>query len=409
MPVQERPPKKIGSLVADGPTPQPAMPAGGSLAAASPAPAATATASAAAPLMAHWAEPGAEHEGVAEAARSAAGGSTATGLSGKNPLAGKNFYVDPNTSAGRQAAAWRTTRPDDAAQLDKIANTPQATWLAGGEQNVEADVQNKVSAAKAQGTVPVFVAYNLPNRDVGQLSAGGVADTAAYKAWVDKVAAGIKGDPAVVILEPDALAQADSLPPAQREERYAMMRNAVATLKKAGATVYLDGGNPEWKKPEDMAERLKSAGVAGADGFALNVSNFFTTEANLAYGAALSAQVGGKHFVVDTSRNGVGPTPDRQWANPAGRALGTKPTSDTGNSLADAFLWIKRPGESDGAANGGLPAGTFMPEYALDLAKREPSAAQKESPASTGVGATSPAAQAHPLLRLQLSNLPPPK
>ena len=56
---------------------------------------------------------------------------------------------------------------------------------------------------------------------------------------------------------------------------------------------------------EDRLQALRS-GVQGADGFALNVSNFFTTEANLAYGDALSAQVGGKHFVVDTSRNEIG-------------------------------------------------------------------------------------------------------
>ena len=61
------------------------------------------------------------------------------------------------------------------------------------------------------------------------------------------------------------------------------------------------------------------------------------------------------HFVVDTSRNGVGPWtptetyPDPQvWCNPPDRGLGLRPTTDTGNELIDAYLWVKVPGESDG-------------------------------------------------------------
>ncbi len=61
-------------------------------------------------------------------------------------------------------------------------------------------------------------------------------------------------------------------------------------------------------------------------------------------------------FVIDTSRNGVGPwqyPPDvypepEDWCNPPDRGLGVRPTTDTGSDLVDAFLWIKVPGESDG-------------------------------------------------------------
>ena len=85
------------------------------------------------------------------------------------------------------------------------------------------------------------------------------------------------------------------------------------------------------------------------------------------------------HFVVDTSRNGVGPWdpstteypggyPDAQdWCNPPDRGLGLKPTADTGNTLIDAYLWVKIPGESDGECTRGLgPAGeTVDPEWGL--------------------------------------------
>jgi len=61
------------------------------------------------------------------------------------------------------------------------------------------------------------------------------------------------------------------------------------------------------------------------------------------------------HFVIDTSRNGLGPwTPDaaypdpQDWCNPPDRGLGLRPTTDTGDPLIDAYLWVKVPGESDG-------------------------------------------------------------
>ncbi|MGW5026607.1 glycoside hydrolase family 6 protein, partial [Streptomyces albidoflavus] len=47
----------------------------------------------------------------------------------------------------------------------------------------------------------------------------------------------------------------------------------------------------------------------------------------------------------------------------------TPPTTRTGDPLLDAYLWIKRPGESDGSCRGGPSAGTWWPEYALGLAR----------------------------------------
>ncbi|NEE07199.1 glycoside hydrolase family 6 protein, partial [Streptomyces sp. SID7499] len=75
---------------------------------------------------------------------------------------------------------------------------------------------------------------------------------------------------------------------------------------------------------------------------------------------------------IDTSRNGNGPytggDPAESWCNPPGRALGEAPTTQTGDERVDAYLWIKRPGESDGDCKGGPKAGAWWPEYALGLA-----------------------------------------
>ena len=87
--------------------------------------------------------------------------------------------------------------------------------------------------------------------------------------------------------------------------------------------------------------------------------------------ANLGSATATTHFVVDTSRNGQGPldaslyanAPYNQpasvvstlangsYCNPPGRGLGYRPTANTGYPLGDAILWIKTPGQSDGACD----------------------------------------------------------
>ena len=287
-----------------------------------------------------------------------------------NPFASATFPVDANSNARRTATAWRATRPADAALMDKIAAQPQVRWFGDWNTNVRADVDAAASASAQSGALPVFVAYNIPQRDCGGLSGGNSSTSAdAYRAWIAAFAAGLGSRRAVVILEPDALASMDCLSSSAQQERLALFRYAVDALSASGTVaVYLDGGNPRWRSAEAMAQRLADAGVAATRGFALNVSNFLSTGENVAYGTALSALTGGKHFVIDTGRNGAGGSAD--WCNPAGQALGERPSSAPGIALVDAFLWVKAPGESDGVCNGGTASGTWMPEYALGLAAR---------------------------------------
>ncbi|AKN71712.1 glycoside hydrolase [Streptomyces sp. PBH53] len=237
------------------------------------------------------------------------------------------------------------------------------------------------------------------------------------------------------------------------DARIADLAYAVKTLKaKPRTTVYLDAGNVQWRPVGEMAQRLLDAGVRYGDGFALNVSNTHPTDHNARYGTwiakcmwfategpeearghaercadqyyssaapndgapgnAVSAADPGtwrwtdawfdqntgtppadelRHFVIDTSRNGLGawtPEPGKYtgdpeaWCNAPGRGLGPRPTADTGVPLVDAYLWIKVPGESDGSCTrntGGAidpeygivdpPAGAWWPDQAHALAR----------------------------------------
>ena len=213
------------------------------------------------------------------------------------------------------------------------------------------------------------------------------------------------------------------------DERFEMLNYAVDALKaQPNVRVYLDGTHSAWLGSGDAAHRLVQAGIDRADGFFLNVSNYRFTEHLEKYGTWIAkciwfgtegswgighfdwcasqyypanpndfstwtltdqwytdnvesqtwvpypGDAGLTRFVIDTSRNGQGhwtPTvsyPDPQdWCNPPGRGLGLLPTADTGNTLIDAYLWIKIPGESDGECTRGLgPAGeTVDPEWGL--------------------------------------------
>ena len=284
-----------------------------------------------------------------------------------NPLAGKRLYVDPNSSAQRQAETLRRSRPQDAALLEQIADKPAARWLGGWASDIAREVDNAVSTITRTGAVAVFVAYNIPGRDCGQYSAGGANGGDAYRKWIRSFASGLRGRQAIVILEPDALAGMDCLNAGGQADRVALLADAVKVLKSQSAAVYIDAGHAKWHPAEKIAARLRQADIANADGFSLNVSNYIDNAANIAFGERVSRLVGGKHFIIDTSRNGLGNATD--WCNPRGQALGVAPTTNTGHPLVDAFLWIKQPGESDGTCKGGPKAGAWWTEIALELSR----------------------------------------
>jgi len=222
----------------------------------------------------------------------------------------------------------------------------------------------------------------------------------------------------------DAQGNSVPAPGASPSERYAQISYAVDSIaaKAPRASVYLDGTHSAWLGVGEAAFRLVTAGVQRAQGFFLNVSNFQPTDQSAQFGtwvsdcitaatagapwaaghfdlcpgqydpatnyttvnfspdfaasvtAGLANLMGGAaattHFVIDTSRNGQGPWtptvayPDAQsWCNPPDRGVGPRPTAATGIPLADAELWIKIPGESDGSCNRGVAGSTTDPEW----------------------------------------------
>jgi endoglucanase len=294
----------------------------------------------------------------------------ASDAAGANPFASARLFVDPGGSARRQARAWERESPRRAALMRRIASRPQADWF-GAPGSALAAVRARVGRIARAGALPVLVAYGIPQRDCGGHARGGAPTGAAYRRWISGFARGIGRRRAVVVLEPDALAGLDCLTGARREQRLALIRFAIGVLTaRPGIALYVDAGHSRWQPAAVMASRLRAVGIQRARGVSLNVSNFRTDAAEVRYARAVAAAIPGLRAVIDSSRNGRGPAAGDAWCNPPGRGLGRPPGAVRGHEPVDAYLWIKRPGESDGSCNGGPPAGAWWPDYALGLARR---------------------------------------
>lgn len=274
------------------------------------------------------------------------------------------FYVDPNSNP----ATWVRDHPSDTAAATirtNIAEKAGGRWFGNWSGNIQQAVSQFVGAADTADKLPILVAYNIPGRDCGGDSSGGAGSPEAYRTWISQFADGIGNRPAVVIIEPDALAQLDCIPAEVKQTRLDLLKYAVNEFasKNPNTWAYMDGGNATWIEAGEMARRLNLVEVSKIRGFALNTSNYYTTAQSVTKGNAIRAALNSPaQFVIDTSRNGNGS--NGQWCNPAGRKLGD--TSRDGSHVSgtvDSLLWLKVPGDSDGDCGSvrGIPAGTFSP------------------------------------------------
>ena len=373
---------------------------------------------------------------------------TAAGSSRSLPAGTRFAFHTPDQAAIQQVG--QLFAHHDAKDAILVADellTPQADWFTKGTPNeVRQQVQKLVTKDNAIRTVPVLVVYYVPGRDCSQYSSGGAPTDAAYQAWIDGFVKGLGHGKAVVVVEPDGLANLPRDCPSAYpgQDIAALTASRLADIKYAAdaietdpnASVYLDAGNSAWQNVGEITQRLTEAGVNDVQGFSLNVSNYqytvnsdfygtwvseclayttsispgaygncpnqywnggpsnnwtgvaldrygvwsdtatsdqvhYTGAITERYASLLNGLVPTAHFVVDTSRNGKGPNdmsayaaaPYNQppsvitglqngnWCNPPGAGLGKRPTASTGVPLADAYLWVKTVGESDGQCN----------------------------------------------------------
>src|SRR5216110_3439129 len=133
-----------------------------------------------------------------------------------NPFQGAHFYVDPEFA--KTVAKVTAPTPADGARLKKLATFPTAVWLESLETAKLAgptlDDALKQEAAGGAPVVPVFVVYNLPNRDCaaegsrGELFVDKGGEALYQSQFIDVIATAFAAHPSqkiAVVLEPDSL------------------------------------------------------------------------------------------------------------------------------------------------------------------------------------------------------------
>ena len=221
---------------------------------------------------------------------------------------------------------------------------------------------------------PILTIYGIPDRDCQQHSSGGLPDAAAYREWIREIAKGVRDQDALLVLEPDALPFIGDPRCEDPGNRLGMLSYASKVLSKAGAWVYIDAGHSDWTPYDNRPELLKKAGIKYARGFSTNVSNYRTTASEHRYADELlrglrKLGVKGKHYIIDTSRNGAADPVSGDVYNPYWARVG-KPPKLVFKGAFDGTLWIKHPGESDGPVNGGGPSGAWCDNLAKRLLGR---------------------------------------
>ena len=216
--------------------------------------------------------------------------------------ANTRFYVPPPAQGSVQQILQllKSGQLKNAGLVTAMEAVPSAVWLdgetaaqaaePGNEGSAQADagiakqVRLTLAAARLENAVPIFVAYNIPGRDCSQYSAGGAPTDADYDAWINAIGGALGNAKAVVLEEPDSLADlpgycgaayAADFPGITNTTRVGDVAYAVSTLEAdPNISLYLDGGNSAWQNVGGMAETLTAADVQQSQGFFLNVSNY---------------------------------------------------------------------------------------------------------------------------------------
>ena len=304
-------------------------------------------------------------------------------LAGINPFANVDFVVPASYTANVMSSVAAAGGSDSAlgGQLALAAGIPSAIWL-DEIAAIRTKMRPMLEQARRQqrGTgvdaLSVFVVYNLPGRDcsahssAGELPAGDLDRyESEYISAIEALATEFAEVPKIFVLEPDSLPNVVTnmgMPKcaAVAEDYKSGIALGIRRLGPLG-TVYVDAGWSGWigtwssgRMAQVLGEVFELAGDAAryVRGFVTNVSNYGSLTAEKAYAAALRQNLAiagytNLAYIVDTGRNGVGAATST-WCNPKGQGIGEPPRANPPYAAyADAFFWIKPPGESDGVSN----------------------------------------------------------
>lgn len=295
---------------------------------------------------------------------------------GDRPAPASDNYFHDVTDPYYQNVANVLPHVDESAtrsKIERILDTPVAQWLNVSTKETVRILKENIELSARGGGIPMFVAYNIPFRDLGGASSGGAIDGLAYRKWIKAVSQTIGNHPSIVILEPDALVGApDITDESMRSERYELLRDAIQTMRgnNPNTAVYLDAGHSKWESADVIVELIRKVDPSGdiVRGLSLNVSNQRPENEIREYAAQIWQKLGYKPYImIDNAMNGAPNTGNLlEWCNADGEKIGTLDDYyfDKAEYVEEAY--IKPPGESDAACGTSTKeAGEFDAELLL--------------------------------------------
>lgn len=290
------------------------------------------------------------------------------------PPSGEYFLDSPDRYySNLQSTLELTDDPVAINNIERLLQTPIAQWLNESIGSTKQAILENTSQSKLEGTVPIFVAYNIPDRDLDGEARGGLSTADEYRDWIANISETIGETSSVIILEPDALTGVPQMKNEQaRSERLALLRGALETFRQnnPNMAVYLDAGHSKWLGSDALIQLLEQVDPTNTliGGIALNVSNQRPETEVRAYANDISQKLGRTLYVmIDNSMNGAPNSSELlQWCNVKGEQIGSlEDLAYNRNQLVEE-AFIKVPGESDGRCGESTkPSGEFDPQLLL--------------------------------------------
>ncbi|KAH7472331.1 Endoglucanase E-2 [Phytophthora ramorum] len=266
----------------------------------------------------------------------------------------------------------KTDHPELSKALETLEQYAIASWFTDRMSTDERSsmISSMLSECSEETRLSIVV-YGIPNKDcdAGLSSGGTVKSTDDYKAFLKELTDAVGDRKVLYVVEPDAVGLLAKDGSCGSSAGYLdNLKVAVEALSSnANAELYVDVGYwmlADSTNAEKIAPIMKELGSCGTvKGVTINTSNYRSTDECATYCTNFQTAMGKSDMscIVDTSRNYNG-SPTSDWCNVATAGIGKPPTSETGVSNLDYFMWIKPPGESDGECLGGTAAGSFFAE-----------------------------------------------
>ncbi|ETI57559.1 hypothetical protein F442_00152 [Phytophthora nicotianae P10297] len=267
----------------------------------------------------------------------------------------------------------KSDHPELTSAIETLENYAIASWFTDRQGTDERStmLSNMLNQCSEETRLSIVV-YGIPNKDcaAGLSSEGSVKSTDDYKAFLQELTGAIGDRKVLYVVEPDALGLLAEEGGCGASAGYLdNLKVAVEALSSnPNAELYIDIGYWMLAYPDSaskVATAMKEIVTSGrVKGVTINTSNYRSTDECTTYCTNFQTAMGKSDMscVVDTSRNYNG-SPTSDWCNVQTAGIGKPPTSETGVSNIDYFMWIKPPGESDGECpTGGTSAGSFYLE-----------------------------------------------